>query len=178
MWVWVAGQQYLTTIGAGGIAKVAEVCQNQLPSAPPALPGPTLPDYQAVIDYVIRSELPDITFTEPPTFDPSLADYGDSFPANELGQGGYTHIGEAALQSTSETVNTLVHEELHHRVWEATNYWDLPVEQARQISADMEVYIDEAARHADLDQQVGIEITDTYLNQLAEEIRRLLLGSP
>ena len=59
----------------------------------------------------MRRDLPNVRFTYTPQYNPFL----ESFGIAERGAG--TQIGPRAFGSRSELIDTLIHEELHHRWW-------------------------------------------------------------
>jgi len=74
---------------------------------------------QGLIDDIVSNELRGMRLTLPPEYNPNLPfqEYGSSLK-NVPTRPGYTQIGPRALvDGRKEIVNTIVHEELHHRIW-------------------------------------------------------------
>ena len=73
-----------------------------------AIPG------QVLIDDIAREELRSVRLSQYPEYDPNMpvTQYG------EAARGSYTRIGPLAVEEgRSETLVTIVHEEMHHRLW-------------------------------------------------------------
>ncbi len=72
---------------------------------------------QAWIDHIIATDpaLRNVRLTYPPRYSGRLKDYGQARLAIPT-RPGYTAIGRASLISRRELLDTIIHEELHHRL--------------------------------------------------------------
>jgi hypothetical protein len=73
---------------------------------------------QAWIDSIVQSDpaLANVKLTYPPRYAGRLRACGRA-TLEEPGLPGYTSIGRPSLVSRRELVDTIIHEELHHRLW-------------------------------------------------------------
>jgi hypothetical protein len=73
---------------------------------------------QAWIDLIVETDpaLANVTLSYPPRYASRLKAYGRAI-LEEPGLPGYTSIGRASLVSRRELVDTIIHEEVHHRLW-------------------------------------------------------------
>ena len=94
-------------MGAGARRARAFVTESALAAAS----GRTSVVRNAWIAEAIRRYLPNLRFTFRPRFSPYLEPFGVSVYRRG------TQLGRLAFASTRELVDTLVHEELHHRWW-------------------------------------------------------------
>lgn len=62
------------------------------------------------IESIIKSELSGIKFTHKPQYSPFV---NTGVAMKDVG----THIGKSRFSSRNDLINTIVHEELHHRWW-------------------------------------------------------------
>ena len=74
---------------------------------------------QAWIDNVVESDpaLSKVKLSYPPRYSGRLQVYGQA-KLEEPGLPGYTTIGRSSLVSRRELVDTIIHEETHHRLWQ------------------------------------------------------------
>jgi hypothetical protein len=76
---------------------------------------------QSLIDDIVRTELENVRLSQYPQYNPDI-------PLNIYGrarQNTFTQIGPRAIQEgRGETLITIVHEEMHHRLW--ARGWQLP----------------------------------------------------
>jgi hypothetical protein len=69
---------------------------------------------QALIDDIVQNELRNVRLTHYPQYDPTMPFY----KYGEAAQGLYTKVGSLAIQEgRRETLLTIAHEEMHHRLW-------------------------------------------------------------
>ena len=72
---------------------------------------------QSLIDDVVSNELSNVRLTNLPEYDAALAEAGEAM-RNYPARMGHTHVGREAIQAgRSETIITIAHEEMHHRLW-------------------------------------------------------------
>jgi len=73
---------------------------------------------QAWIDLIVATDfaLANVKLSYPPRYASRLRAYGRA-TIEEPGLPGSTSIGRASLVSPRELVDTIIHEELHHRLW-------------------------------------------------------------
>ena len=73
---------------------------------------------QAWIDHIIETDsvLSNVELSYPPRFSGRLKSYGMA-TLEEPNVPGYTSIGRPSLVSRREMLNTIIHEETHHRLW-------------------------------------------------------------
>jgi hypothetical protein len=73
---------------------------------------------QAWIDSVVKSDpaLANVELSYRPRYAGRLRSYGRA-TLEEPGMAGYTSIGRPSLVSRGELVDTIIHEETHHRLW-------------------------------------------------------------
>jgi len=79
---------------------------------------------QSLIDDIVRTELKNVRLSQYPQYDPTmpLSQYGEALP------GRYTRVGPLAIEAgRRETLVTIVHEEMHHRVY--ARGWRMPLPQ-------------------------------------------------
>lgn len=74
---------------------------------------------QAWIDGVVQTDpaLSNVKLTYPPRYSGRLQAYGQA-TLDESGLPGYTAIGRRSLVSRRELLDTIIHEETHHRIWQ------------------------------------------------------------
>ena len=69
---------------------------------------------QAAIDDIVQTEFQNVRLTQYPKYDPGM-------PLNQYGEaayGSYTKVGASAINGgRGETLITIAHEEMHHRLW-------------------------------------------------------------
>ncbi|MGB9880348.1 MAG: hypothetical protein ACPLRM_06260, partial [Anaerolineae bacterium] len=83
--------------------------------------GYTAQKAQSFIDDIVQTELKNVRLSQYPQYDPSIPRirYGEALP------GRYTRIGPLAIEEgRRETLVTIVHEEMHHRVY--ARGWRMP----------------------------------------------------
>jgi predicted SprT family Zn-dependent metalloprotease len=73
---------------------------------------------QAWIDYVVRNEaaLQNVALSHHPRYSARLRAFGMAV-LDEESRLGKTLIGKSSLASRLELIDTIIHEELHHRIW-------------------------------------------------------------
>jgi hypothetical protein len=73
---------------------------------------------QAWIDYVISKDpaLKNVRLSYTPRFSSRLKIFGRA-TLPDKGVAGNTLIGRRSLASRAELIDTIIHEELHHRIW-------------------------------------------------------------
>ena len=82
---------------------------------------------QSLVDDIVRTELKNVRLSQYPQYDPTmpLSQYGEALP------GRYTRVGPLAIGAgRRETLVTIVHEEMHHRVYARGWRMTLPQEEA------------------------------------------------
>jgi hypothetical protein len=74
---------------------------------------------QRWIDHVIETDpaLSNVVLSYRPRYSSRLKSYGRVI-LEEAGMPGYTSIGRPALVSRKELLDTIIHEETHHRLWQ------------------------------------------------------------
>lgn len=101
---------------------------------------------QAWIDHVVQTDpaLSNVRLSYPPRFSRRLKDYGTARRA-EPGLPGYIKIGRASLVSRRDLLDTIIHEETHHRLWQRVQAGS--VRAARRMANLMaeEAYVAEVA---------------------------------
>jgi hypothetical protein len=73
---------------------------------------------QAWIDLIVETDpaLANVRLSYPPQYASRLKAYG-RVTLEESGLPGHTSIGRPSLVSRRELVDTIIHEEMHHRLW-------------------------------------------------------------
>jgi hypothetical protein len=73
---------------------------------------------QGWIDYVVANDaaLQNVVFSCPLRYSSRLKAFGMAV-LGERGKSGKTLVGRSSLASRVELIDTLIHEELHHRIW-------------------------------------------------------------
>jgi hypothetical protein len=74
---------------------------------------------QAWIDHIIETDpaLSNVELSYAPRYSGRLLAYGQA-SLEETGLPGYTSIGRPSLASRRELLDTIIHEEVHHRLWQ------------------------------------------------------------
>ena len=101
---------------------------------------------QAWIDRVIETDpaLSRVTLSYHPRYSGRLKAHGQA-TLEEPGVPGYTSIGRPSLSSRRELLDTIIHEETHHRLWRRVQAGSI---RARTMIADIDVeesYVEEVA---------------------------------
>jgi hypothetical protein len=92
---------------------------------------------QAWIDRVIETDpaLSRVTLSYHPRYSGRLEAHGQA-TLEEPGVPGYTSIGRPSLSSRRELLDTIIHEETHHRLWRRAQAGSI---RARTMIADIDV---------------------------------------
>lgn len=101
---------------------------------------------QAWIDRIIETDpaLARVTLSYHPRYSGHLEAHGQA-TLEELGMPGYTSIGRPSLSSRRELLDTIIHEETHHRLWRRAQAGSV---RAWNTIADIDVeesYVEEVA---------------------------------
>ncbi|HUT92889.1 MAG TPA: hypothetical protein VMY37_25575, partial [Thermoguttaceae bacterium] len=102
---------------------------------------------QAWIDSVIDEDIANVSLSHRPRYNGRLKDFGQAtLDTPGLPGSGRTTIGRPSLRSRTEMVDTIIHEETHHRLWERFLRGS---KKAESLIADIDIeetYVDAVAK--------------------------------
>lgn len=104
------------SLSSSSVAPESGVSEGMSKPVGHSLKGPSLPPGQSAVDEVVAGDLGGVKFTAEPQYDPALTTYGEAVQGNRFVPA-QTRVGQRATQSVGHMRETLLHEELHHRLW-------------------------------------------------------------